>query len=88
MRKSTKIHKDPYYLQDYTYNVVVSKPSPGAPYDINQCISNENISASHKAFGFAANAEIELEFFHQTVVFKAWQQAINKEIPTLELNHT
>lgn len=87
LRKSTRIHKAPSYLQDYTYNVLVSKPSPGAPYDINQCISNANITASHKAFVFAASAEIEQEFFHQTVVSKAWQQAINKEIPTLELNH-
>ena len=59
LRKSTRIHKAPSYLQDYACNLLVSKPSPGAPYDINQCISYANMSAFHKAFVFVASAEIE-----------------------------
>ena len=59
LRKSTRIHKVPSYLQDYACNLLVIKPSPGAPYDINQCISYANMSASHKAFVFVASAEIE-----------------------------
>ena len=73
LRKSTRVHKVPSYLQDYTCNLLVGKPSPGAPYDINEHISYVNISTSHKVFVFAASAEIELEFFHQAVAFKAWQ---------------
>ena len=88
MRKSTRIHKAPSYLQDYTYNLLVSKPSPGASYDINQCISYANINTSHKAFVSARSVEIKPEFFHQAIRSKAWQQAMDKEISALELNHT
>ena len=86
LRKSTRVHKAPSYLQDYTCNLLVGKPS--LAYDINQHISYANISASHKAFVFAASAEIEPKFFHQAIASKAWQQAMDKEIYDLELNHT
>ena len=88
LRKSTRVHKGPSYLQDYTCNLLVGKPLPGAPYDINQHISYANISASHKPFVFSTSAEIEPEFFHQAIAFKAWQQAMDKEISDLEFNHT
>ena len=88
LRKSTRVHKAPSYLQDYTCNLLVGKPSLGAPYDINQHISYANISASHKAFVFAASAKIKPKFFHQAIASKAWQQAMDKEIFYLKLNHT
>jgi len=64
IRKSTRVHKAPSYLQDYSCNLLVSKLSLGAPYDLNHYLSYANISTSHRAFVSATSAEVEPEFFH------------------------
>ena len=88
LRKSTRVHKAPSYLQDYSCNLLVSKPSSGAPYDLNHYLSYANISTSHKAFVSATSVEFEPKFFHQVVGTKAWQEVMDKEISALKFNHT
>ena len=88
LRKSTRVHTAPSYLQDYSCNLLVSKPSSGAPYDLNHYLFYANISTSHRAFVYATGAKVEPEFFHQAVGSKAWQEAMVKEIFAVELNHT
>lgn len=88
LRKSTKQHKPPSYLQDYSCNLLTYKPPSGSAYDIAHHLSYANISVSHQSFSLAASAEVEPEFFHQAVSSKAWQVAMDKEISTLEPNHT
>ena len=78
----------PSYLQDYSCNLLVSKPSSDVPYDLNHYLFYANISTFHRAFVSATGAEVELEFFYQAVGSKAWQEAMDKEIFAVELNHT
>ena len=63
-RKSTRVHKAPSYLQDYSCNLLVSKPPSGAPYDLKHYFSYANISTSYRAFVSATGVEVEPAFFH------------------------
>ena len=64
LRKSTKVHKLPFYLQDYSCSLLTTKPPSGSPYDIAQHLSYANLSTFHQAFALAASVEVELEFYH------------------------
>ena len=88
LKKSTKVHKLPSYLQDYSCSLLTTKPTSSIPYYIAQHLSYANISTSHQAFALAVNAKVEPEFYHQAMLLKAWQEAMDKEISALELNHT
>ena len=88
IRKSTRVHRLPTYLQDYSCSLLSTKPSPGSPYDINSHLSYANLSFFYQVFALAASAEVEPEFYHQAVLSKAWQGAMDKEISALEFNHT
>ena len=71
LRKSTRPHKLPSYLQDYSCNSISHKPSSGSPYDIVDHLSYANIGLSHQSFSLAINAEVEPKFFHQAMKSKA-----------------
>ena len=77
----------PYYLQDYSCSLLTTKPPSGSPYDIAQHLSYANLSTFHQAFALSASVEVEPEFYHQAVLSRAWQEAMDKEISALELNH-
>ena len=82
LRKSTRVHKLPSYLQDYSCSLLTNKPPSGSPYA--QHLSYANLSTSHQAFALAASVEVELEFYHHAVLLKAWQEAMDKEIFALD----
>ena len=88
IRKSTRIYRLPTYLQDYSCSLLTTKPSSSSPYDINDHLSYANLSSSYQVFALATSAEVEPEYYHQAVLSKAWQGAMDKEIGALELNHT
>ena len=64
IRKSTRVHRLPTYLQDYSCSLLSTKPSPGSPYDINSHLSYANLSFFYQVFALAASAEVEPEFYH------------------------
>ena len=88
IRKSTRVHRLPIYLQDYSCCLLSTKPTLGSLYDINSHLSYANLSSSYQVFALIASVEVELEFYYQVMLSKAWQGAMDKEIDALELNHT
>ena len=44
IRKSSRTHRLPTYLHDYSCSLLTTKPSPGSPYDIHNHLSYANLS--------------------------------------------
>ena len=64
IRKSTRVHRLPTYLQDYSCSLLSTKPLPSSPYDINSHLSYANLSSSYQVFALVASAKVELEYYH------------------------
>ncbi|KAF3957561.1 hypothetical protein CMV_017440 [Castanea mollissima] len=89
LRRSTRPHHPPAYLTDYSCKAVVSKPSPGSPYDISDHLSYENLGSTFHSFVMSVTATpVEPVHFYQAVQSAEWRAAMDKEIAALEQNNT
>lgn len=84
LRKSTRQHKSPTYLQDYLCNSTTSSPS----YPIHNYISYANLSSSHKAYTMAIDIIPEPATYKEASKHPCWVDATNKELEALTANHT
>lgn len=65
LRRSTRPHHPPAYLTDYSCKTVVSKPSPGSPYDISNHLSYENLGSTfHSSVMFVTATPAEPTHFY------------------------
>ena len=89
IKKSTRPHKQPSYLQHYSCKVVGSKPLPGQPYDIFACLTYSNLSKSYQQFFMAIDSNsLDPTSFLEAVQSLEWRAAMDKEIQVLELTNT
>ena len=89
LRKSTKPHKPPSYLQDYSCQFVTSKPLSGEPYDIFACLTYANLSKNYRQFVMAVDSSSpNPTSFSEAVQSFDWRAAMDKEIAALELTNT
>lgn len=88
-KRSTRPHHPPAYLPYYSCKTVVSKPSPGSPYDISDHLSYENLGSTFHSFVMSVTTTpIEPAHFYQAVKSVEWRAAMDKEIAALEQNNT
>lgn len=99
-RRSTRIKRQPSYLQDYHCTLAKSNHSnlmtfpdtgsanSGKLYPLSSSLSYSNLSPSHRAFTLAVSQHIEPKFFHQAVKSPEWREAMQAEILALETNNT
>uniref|UniRef100_A0A7N2LFG1 Retrovirus-related Pol polyprotein from transposon RE2 n=1 Tax=Quercus lobata TaxID=97700 RepID=A0A7N2LFG1_QUELO len=89
IRRSSRPHKTPSYLQDYSCHTVLSKHPLGLPCDISNFLTYSHLNKDYKHFVFAVQATpIEPTSFHQVVQSPDWRTAMDKEIHAIELNNT
>ena len=101
LRRSTRIIKQPSYLQDYHCQLAVAAAaspdlSPpiagsvgsGKPYPLSHTLSYSNLSSSHKSFALALSSHTEPTSFQQANASSHWQEAMNAELAALEANNT
>ena len=85
LRKSTRVHKPPSYLTDYSCKLVVTKPELGLPYDISDGLSYCHLGPTFHSFVMAVTTTpSEPTFFHHAVKFPKWRAIMDKEITALE----
>ncbi|XP_075670241.1 uncharacterized protein LOC142640011 [Castanea sativa] len=94
LKKSTRPHNPPSYLQDYSCKAVTSspissKPSFGMPYDIFVCLTYSNLCKKYKQFIMAIDfTSPDPTSFHEAVQSLDWRVAMDKETAALELTNT
>ncbi|XP_059290878.1 uncharacterized protein LOC132044419 [Lycium ferocissimum] len=91
LRKSTREHKVPAYLEDYICNAVhftdgstscLSSPITPISFSIN------DLSSSNQHMLCSLSTIQEPVSYNQAVLHKGWKEAMDKEIQALELNNT
>lgn len=75
-RNSSRSSKKPIYLHGYHCNHVSHLLS----YSLYDFLSYNSLSDTYKAFILNISIDTEPKFFHQTIKFPEWQQAIKDEI--------
>uniref|UniRef100_A0A2N9GDP6 CCHC-type domain-containing protein n=1 Tax=Fagus sylvatica TaxID=28930 RepID=A0A2N9GDP6_FAGSY len=96
LRRSTRVHKPPTYLQDYHCQLahyVGSTSSPptassGKPYPLSTSLSYDHLSPTHRNFALSVTAISEPSSFHQANQNPYWQEAMFAELAALEANNT
>ena len=93
LKKSTRVHKPPMYLQDYACNSAsaLSRASTGShpprsPYDLSACLTYSHLDPQYKSYLMTVNQGHSTPlFFSQAVQDLLWREAIDKEIHALVL---
>uniref|UniRef100_A0A2N9HV86 Uncharacterized protein n=1 Tax=Fagus sylvatica TaxID=28930 RepID=A0A2N9HV86_FAGSY len=96
LRRSTRIHKPPSYLQDYHCQLAhcvgsTNLPSPassGTPYPLSSSLSYDHLSTAHKTYALSVTAISEPSSFAQANLSPHWQEAMHTELAALEANDT
>ena len=89
IRKSTKAHQTPIYLQDYACNTAATARPPSLPYDIANSSTYSHLDPSYQSYLMTISAcHQEPTSFSQAVQDLAWRATMDKEIVTLEKTHT
>ena len=96
LRRSTRIHKPPSYLQDYHCQLAhyvgsTNLPSPassGTPYPLSSSLSYDHLSIAHKTYALSVTAISEPSSFAQANLSPHWQEAMHIELAALEANDT
>jgi LPS sulfotransferase NodH len=92
LRKSSRLTKQPTYLQDYHYHLAKSTsfcPNPhSTPYPLSSNISYAHLSPSHRKFVLAVTTISEPTSFFQTNQNPQWQAAMANELIVLAANNT
>lgn len=87
--------KPPAHLKDYVCHVTIDPPQqptptapPGTIFPIEDFISYDRLSRTHKAFLASIDAEVEPRSYAQAMKDPRWQSAMAEEIKALEDNNT
>ncbi|KAH9750713.1 retrovirus-related pol polyprotein from transposon RE2 [Citrus sinensis] len=100
LRRSTRTHQPPSYLQDYHCSLVThSNLLPHRPfpiisksktisYPLHNFISYNTLSSKHFAFTVAISTEIEPTSYAQEIRHPKWREAMAAEIQALNKNKT
>jgi hypothetical protein len=92
LRKSSRLTKQPTYLQDYHCHLAKSTsfcPNPhSTPYPLSLNISYAHLSPSHRKFVLAISTISEPTSFFQANQSPQWQAAMADELTTLAANNT
>ena len=80
-KRSTRVHKPPIYLQDYSCNATAATASSSTPYDIATSFTYSHMERSYHSYLMSISSSAkELEHFFQVVKDPAWREAMDKEI--------
>lgn len=79
VRRSSRPHRPPSYLQSYQCHVT---------YPIQEHLSYAKLSPAYREYVMQVNSIFEPQFFHQAVTFPEWRQAMAEELAALEANNT
>ena len=89
VKRSTKVHKTPIYLQDYACNTAAAAHPPGSPYDIIDSLTYSHLDPSYKSYLMTISVcHQQPASFSQDVQDPAWRAAMDKEIEALEKTQT
>ena len=89
LRKSTRPHKPPSYLQDHSCQFITSKPLSGEPYDIFACLTYANLSKNYRQFVMAVDSSSpDPTSFSEAIQSSDLRAVMDKEIAALELTNT
>ena len=88
-RRSTRPHKPPSYLSEYSCKSVSTKPNSGLSYDILDCLDYSHLGPTFHSFVMVVNTTpSKPASFHQAVQYPEWRATMDKEIEALEVNNT
>ena len=89
LRRSTRSHKPPSYLSDYSCQFASTKPCFGMPYALSDHLSYSHLGPAFHSFVMAVSfTPSESVSFQRAVQFPEWRAAMDKEIKNLEVNNT
>ena len=96
IRRSTRVHKAPVYLQDYACTITTVLPSSvagshasGSPYDISAYLTYSHLDPKYKSYVVTVSEGHSTPlYFSQAVQDPSWREAMDKEIQTLEATKT
>lgn len=97
IQQSTRSRKQPSYLQDYHCQLIASHPlqvvsladtSSSIKFSLDNFLSYNKLSPSHKHFSLTISSHREPTSFSQAIHILEWQTTMNAEIKTLEDNKT
>ncbi|XP_075650646.1 uncharacterized protein LOC142621210 [Castanea sativa] len=89
LRRSSRSHKPPSYLSEYSCQFASTKPSSGVPYVLSDHLTYFHLGPSFHSFVMAVSSNSsELVSFQQAIQFSEWRAAMDKEIEDLEVNDT
>ena len=90
VRRSTRVTKQPSYLQAYHCSLLTSQTShqDSTKYPLNQYLSYQALSLSFKHSVLQMSTLREPTFYHETVIHDDWKRVMEVELKAMEANHT
>ena len=89
LKRSTRSHKPPPYLSQYSCKSISTEPHSGLSYDVSNYLDYSHLGPAFKSFVMAINSiASEPVSFHQEVQYPEWRAAMDKEIEALEVTNT
>lgn len=90
IRKSQRISKPPAHLRDFHCHLLThsNQSISHSLHHIEQYVSYNNLSPSHRNFVLNVSSHFELQFFHQAVKIPHWRDAMKLELEAMVLNQT
>ena len=91
LRRSTRSHNSPSYLQDYHCSLAqgAAPVFPDATYPISDTLSYSKLTQTHKAFSIALLTNIETTHYNnQAAQIPEWKEAMLAELQALAANDT
>jgi len=86
LRRSSRQRQLPARLHDYHCDVGTVRRT--SPHSLNNVLSYQRLSSTHKSFSVAISSTSEPRTYNQAVRDHRWREAMQAEIQALESNHT
>lgn len=90
LRRSSRAIRQPSYLRDYHCALLEAAPLPGnhSKFPLHKVLSYKRQSGEYRNFVLNVSSVYEPLYYHQSVPYLHWREAMSAELQAMEANNT